>query len=238
MHRPQAHSSCNPLVLCFPVFVLGRAQRVGHTFSRIHKGAGRVVGGVHLVLGPRPVVGHIHVAAPRHRVAQGLVGMLHVNLEADAAQPPRLVAGNHVSPPRQVLLHTRVTLGRRDAVHALLPHQLYGGVVDVTLASLEQLHRLGQQGVEVVGAVGDHVRHDAERRHIRHDGLHIVVLLFRRVGVVKPQNQTPLESPGEVIVQQRRLGVSDVEEAAGLGREAGHDSPLYRVHQPNLKAPS
>lgn len=57
----------------------------------------------------------------------------------------------------------------------------------------------------------------------------ITCLLFGRVGVVKANDQFPLVHSGEVLVQQRGLGMSDVQVATGLRRESRDDFALLGI---------
>jgi hypothetical protein len=59
-----------------------------------------------------------------------------------------------------------------------------------------------------------------------------------RVCVVEAHQQPPLVHLCKLLVEQRGLGVADVQEARGLGREAGHHLAHHSVGQPDVKAAS
>mmetsp|Transcript_45127 Transcript_45127/g.86310 ORF Transcript_45127/g.86310 Transcript_45127/m.86310 type:complete len:390 (-) Transcript_45127:963-2132(-) len=138
VHLPDAHELLHPLELRVAVGVLGGAQGVRHPLRGVHVGAGAVVRWVELEAGARLVVRR-EVASERHRVAQRLVLVLHVHLEARAALLPARAARHHLLPQRLVLIHRVVARFGLRAHHALLTHLLGRRVVDVHGAFLDEL---------------------------------------------------------------------------------------------------
>ena len=57
------------------------------------------------------------------------------------------------------------------------------------------------------------------------------------VGVVEADSHVPAVQLGDVVVQQSSLGVPDVQEARGLGREPGLHLPLLHVPEVDLEGP-
>lgn len=62
--------------------------------------------------------------------------------------------------------------------------------------------------------------------------MHCTDSLLAGVSVIEADDQLAMVHFGEVLVEHRSLGVSDVEVTAGLGWEAGHNLSVFRIHQP------
>ena len=108
---PEAQSVDEPEELLVPVHVLRRPQGMGHSLDAVHDGASKVVGRVHLVLGPRGRM-RLGFAAVDGGVAHAAVVRLHVHLGPDGALGSLGGAGLHLAPQLHVLLHGIVpTLG-------------------------------------------------------------------------------------------------------------------------------
>jgi len=69
--------------------------------------------------------------------------------------------------------------------------------------------------------------------HIVQNDLLVLLLLLGRIGVVEAHNEPALEDLLVVIVEEGGLGVSHMEEAAGLWREANHHLAQLRPRQVN-----
>ena len=68
-----------------------------------------------------------------------------------------------------------------------------------------------------------------------HDAVLELLLLLQRVRVVEPQDQRPpVLHVREVVVQQRRFRMADVQVPGGLGGEARHDARALHVLQADV----
>ncbi len=56
---------------------------------------------------------------------------------------------------------------------------------------------------------------------ILHDGVHKLGFLLGGIGVVKTQVQFAAKVPGDIVINQERLDVPDVQVAVGFGGQAG-----------------
>ena len=152
------------------------------------------------------------------------------------ARSTREPSGNspacHALEQVEVLLHRAIAvravlagLGQRAAVLA----DLVGGqVVDVGLAVLDQLDRPLVELLEIVGGVVEAVPLEAQPAHVLLDGIDVLRLFLRRVGVVEAQVGRAAELVGQAEIEADRLGVADVQVAVGLGRKARLDAaPPY-----------
>mmetsp|Transcript_24367 Transcript_24367/g.45749 ORF Transcript_24367/g.45749 Transcript_24367/m.45749 type:complete len:487 (-) Transcript_24367:1158-2618(-) len=219
---PEKKRVLNPRVLLVPVVVLGGPEGVGDSLDAVHDGTGEVVGGVGLVGGAGAVVGG-QVLAVQHGIAHGAVDALHVDLGPEAPLGALGVSAAHEVEELHVLLHAKGAPRAVLPVHALLLHRLLGGVVHEGESLLDHLDGVGLHLLKVVGGVGDDVGVDSELAEILDDALLEFFLLLGGIGVVKPNDQLALVPPGVVVVQEDRLGVSDVEVARGFGGEPGGD---------------
>src|SRR5215203_5013574 len=64
---------------------------------------------------------------------------------------------------------------------------------------------------------------EAEPADVLLDGVDVLLLFLRRIGVVEAQVAAPAELLGDPEVERDRLGVTDMEVAVRLGRKAGDD---------------
>jgi hypothetical protein len=161
------------------------------------------------------------IAAVRDRVAQRGVGRRRVELEAEAAAPPLLGPRAHRCPRGERLLERALAPRRGLARHPLLAHDLHGRVVRVEVPRLDEPRRELLELREVVRGVGHRLVLEAEARNVGEDRVDVLILLLRGVGVVEAEEEAPGVAPRDLLVQERGLGVADVEVARGLGREAG-----------------
>ncbi len=112
-------------------------------------------------------------------------------------------------------------LGERAAMLADLVGR---EVVDVGLAGPDEVDRPLVELAEVIrGVVEVLAPVEAQPAHVRLDGVDVRLLLLDRVGVVEPQVAVAAELLRDAEVEADRLGVTDVEVAVGLRREAGDD---------------
>ena len=164
-------------------------------------------------------------ALKTHHVLKHLEVALHGGIAVPSRQDVR--AGNrcldvgilpggprHGPPPRQVALHLHLGLGH---------------VAHVGQAPVDELEGILVQLLEVVARVGGPLGLPAHPLHVPSEGVDVLELLGGGVGVVVAEDGPTvllgdaelLEGQGKVHVH--RLGVADVEEAVGLGGEAGAD---------------
>ena len=188
---------------------------------------GEVVGGV-----DAPGVAGARVLrvqdAVQHGVAQVDVGRRHVDLRAQDARAVGELTGAHAREEVEALGHRPVPprargagLGERAPVLA----DLVGAeVVHVGLAGRDEGDGPLVQLLEVVrGEVQVLAPVEPEPAHVRLDGVDVLLLFLHRVGVVEAQVAAAAELAGDAEVEADRLGVTDVEVAVGLRREAGDD---------------
>lgn len=131
------------------------------------------------------------------------------------------LAGPHAAEEVEVFLCTALTkrtvpprLGQRAAHRA---HLLERGVVDIgftrpdqVLGPLVELLEIVRGVIEVLAPV------EAEPAHIALDGVDVLLLLLRRIGVVEAQVAAAAELPGHSEIQADRLSMADVEVAVRL----------------------
>mmetsp|Transcript_37467 Transcript_37467/g.92708 ORF Transcript_37467/g.92708 Transcript_37467/m.92708 type:complete len:367 (-) Transcript_37467:88-1188(-) len=118
-----------------------------------------------------------------------------------------VVAGTvHLEPLQQLSRCRRLGLG-------LMAH--------VCFAHLDELHRVLVQLVEVVGGVRDLEGLVPQPLHGAQDGVDVLLLLRRRVGVIKPQVCVAAKPSRDAEIKVHGFGVSNVEVAVGFGGEAG-----------------
>mmetsp|Transcript_30438 Transcript_30438/g.81871 ORF Transcript_30438/g.81871 Transcript_30438/m.81871 type:complete len:453 (-) Transcript_30438:1291-2649(-) len=137
------------VVLRVALEVLAVAERVRDALVGIHPWAGKVVGGVHLVLGAREVVGR-EVDAVGGWVAQRAVRGSWVHLGAHAALLSLLGGLLHLLPEAKVLRNWLVARRRRLAVEAQLLLHLRGARVHVGVTALDHLRLRLEELCEVV----------------------------------------------------------------------------------------
>mmetsp|Transcript_20495 Transcript_20495/g.66555 ORF Transcript_20495/g.66555 Transcript_20495/m.66555 type:complete len:550 (-) Transcript_20495:685-2334(-) len=235
VHVPEAHRILDKVVLRLAVAVLARSQCVRDALDGVHEWARAVVRRVHLELGTRAVMRVLDVAAKANRVAHARVRLLHVNLEPEAALLAALGALDHLGPQSEVVLHAVVAVLRLHAVHALLAHRERLRVVDVSLALLEQLFAHLENLVKVVGGVRYYIPLDAQRLDVLHDVRDEILILLCRVCVIESNDELAFVVPCKVLVQERSLGVPDVQKAGRLGRETCANLALLRTLEANIE---
>eukprot|EP00760_Papus_ankaliazontas_P025414 PhM_4_TR269/c0_g1_i1/m.1599 len=224
-----AKSVDKPEVLLVAVAVLSRAERVRDALDAVDDGAREVVRGVHVVLATGAAVREQHDTVHggvAHRAVEGL----DVDLGADTALLALLRAFDHLLPELEVLLHGVAAARRGLLLFAKAAHFLHGREVDVRLASLEQLAAHRHHLLEVVRRErGTDVGLDAEPLQVLLDGVLEGLLLLGGVRVVEAEDHLALVLVAEHGVDERGLGVANVHETAGLGRETRHHLALRCV---------
>jgi hypothetical protein len=157
------------------------------------------------------------VASVDDGITHGLVRVVDRHLSTDTPPQALLVSLLHLLEACEVVLNRRVAAGAGNAVHALCAHLLLECVVRIGQSVLDSLHAALVQLVEEVTGVRDMVWLDAQESTVFDDRVLELLLLLGGVGVVESKDQLALVlGVGEVVVQKRGLGVSDVEVATGL----------------------
>jgi len=213
-----------PVVERAVVLVLERADGVRHALDRIGLAVRPVV---HRVDAPRIARALVRrLADPVHdRVPQVDVAGGHVDLRPQRLGAVGELAGAHAAEEVEALVHGAIAmrrfppgLGQRAAVLADL---IAGEIVHVGLALADELFRPFVEPLEVVaGVVEVRAPVEAEPADVRHDGVHVLLTLLGRVGVVEAQIAAAAVVLRQAEVQADGLGVADVQVAVRLGREA------------------
>ena len=212
------------------VFELHRADRVGDALDGVRLPVREVVGRIDAPLVPGPVVRDLEDAVD-DGVSHVQVAGAHVDLGAQNARALLEFADSHTLEQLQVLGD------RSAAVRALFPDLrqsssvasdlLLAQVADVGLARLDELDGVGVEGVEVVRGVVEVVSPiQAQPAQVFLHRVGILDILLGRVGVVEAQVADAPVLGRNAEVEPGRLGVSDVQVAIRLGREACHDPAL------------
>jgi len=165
------------------------------------------------------------------RVAQVLIGRLHVDLCAKHVRPVLKLARSHSLEHVKVFCDGPITIWadppRFVEAAAPLPHLLDGLAVDVGLALLDEANGESEEFVEIVGRKVQAVTPvETEPPHIFLNRADELVLFDARVGVVEPKvAHRCRHGLGEAEIQADALGVPDVQIAIGLGREPREHTP-------------
>ena len=69
----------------------------------------------------------------------------------------------------------------------------------------------------------------AEPAHIIDDGIHILLVFLRRIGIVKTEIEFPVVFERNAVIQAYRLRVADMQIAVWFGRKTGVHAPLIFV---------
>ncbi|MPN27220.1 hypothetical protein SDC9_174648 [bioreactor metagenome] len=188
MFKPRlAH---HPVVQRAVDFELQRAQRVGHALQRVLQ---RVLEVVHRVDAPFAARAVVVVAQDpvERRVPHQNVRRRHIDLRAEGSGSIREVARFHARKKGQVFFHAAVppravAAGLREGA-PVFPHLVLGEIVHIGKALLDELHRQLVAGVKIVRTVGQLVPAVPQPADVLHDGVHILLVLFGGVGVVKAE---------------------------------------------------
>ncbi len=157
-------------------------------------------------------------------VAEVHVGACHVYLGAKHHRALGQLAAVHLLKKCKTLLCGTVAVRTRRA--GLRRRPLLGGyllarlLVHVCLSLLDEAHGEVPKLLEIVGRMVDVAPLEAEPLYVLLDGLHVLRVLFLRIGVVKAQVAHSAEFLSHPEVHAYGLGVPYVQIAVGLGREA------------------
>jgi hypothetical protein len=228
--RPRRHRQIldEPVVQRPMVLELERADGMGHALDGVRLTVREVVRGVDAPRVARAGVRRVKDAV-HDRVAQVDVARRHVDPRPEHASTVEVLAGPHAGEQVDVLLGRAVApwavlagLGQRAAVGADLVGR---EVVDVGLPAPDEVDRPLIELLEVVGGeVQVLAPVEPEPADVGLDGVDVLLLFLRGIGVVEAQVAATTELSGDTEVEADRLGVPDVEVAVGLGGEARDDT--------------
>ena len=201
---------------------LERAERVRDVLERVVDAVGEVVARVHAVAVADVRVRHVPDAV-RDEVAHARVRRVHVHLQTERRRALLVAPLEHLLELTETLLGASVAVRRGDFLLAGRLDLRGRLVVDVREPLLDQDERALEQLVEVVRGVRHLVRAKAEPADVLLDHLDELGVLLLGVGVVETDVALAAVVLREPEVQAHRLGVSDVQVAVRLGREASDD---------------
>ncbi len=222
--RSQVGHLDNPVVLLNSIRIFVGSHGVGDSFNRIDDGASEIVSGVNSVLGSGSVMGFI-LASVEDGVSHALVEGFHIGLTSDTVF--RGFTDLHLFPDGEILFGGVVSGGRGNTLISVVLHDVSGGVVAVALSFLDEVSHHVEEGVEVVGGVGELGVLDAQGLQIFEDGLNEFVLFLGGVGIVETDDHLAFVDSGIMVVDHGGLDVTDVEITRGLGRETSDDFALF-----------
>ena len=210
-------------------FEFQRAKRVGDAFEVIAQSMGEIVERVNAPL----VSGLVMRGVPdaiEDRVAQPNVRRLHVDLGAQSARAIGKFARFHARKQVEVFFHGAVAKRSVLAEPPVFVGFSWRHVADVGFAFA---HELLSEFVDLIEVIGSKERRAVafqseifvrpaidQPTDIGHDRVDEFRLFFFRVGVVHPHVADAAEFARDPEVEADRLGVSDMEIAVRLGREA------------------
>ena len=207
------------------ILELQRAERVGDLLDRVRRRMREVV---HRIDAPR-VAGPMMVRAPdavEDRIAHRDVRRRHVDLRAQHVGAVLELAGAHPREQVEVLFDgaaaVRAVLPRLGERAAVGPHLVGGQAVHIGQAVLDEVHGVAVERLEIVGGVARLTAPvEAQPADVLLDGVHVLDVFLRGIGVVEAEVARAAEFGGDAEVQADRLGMADVQVAVRLGREAG-----------------
>ena len=163
------------------------------------------------------------------RIPHDHVGRCHVDAGAQHVRSVLEFAGAHASEEVEALLHGTVPpgagapgLGHGAPVGTDL---LLAEAVDVRRSLLDQQDAVVVELLEIVRGVAQLAPLEAQPADVAFDGLDVAGLFGLGVGVVEAQVAGAPVLGGDPEVEADGLGVADVQQPVGFGREAGGDPP-------------
>ncbi len=218
-----------PVVKGAVIFEFESADRVRYLFDRVRVAVGKVV---HRVDAPR-VAGTVVMLSldPVHdRIAEVLVGRLHVDLRAEDMGAVGEFAVPHPAEEVQVLRDRALAVGA-DAAGGVEASAAFANLfdclaVDVRVARFDEDDGEVVELREVIGGEELPVRPvEAQPAYVFLDRANELVFLRARVGVVEAQIAGRTRgSARNPEVEADALGVTDMEISIRFGRKAGHDA--------------
>ena len=209
-----------------------RAQAVGNALQRVLNGMGEVIHGIDAPLVPLTVMVHVvdpvDNGVPHIEVAAGQVD-LGPQSHGAVGELPCPHPGKEV----QALLNGTVPVGRGggDADVAPVGAELLGRqLAHIGKALFDEAHRLTVILLKIVRAVEEAVTPvEAKPVDVLLDGLHELLVLFGRVGVIHPQVAQSAELLSGAEVDGQGLAVADMQIAVGLRRKPGVDGHAFKL---------
>ena len=207
-------------------------QAVGDTFQGILNGMGEVIHGIDAPLVPLTVMVHVvdpvDNGVPHIEVAAGQVD-LGPQGHGTVGELPCPHPGEQI----QALLHRTVPVGRRGRnadVSPVGPELLGRQFAHIGKTLFDKAHRLTVILLKIVGAVEEAVTPvEAKPVDVLLDGLHELLVLFGRVGVIHPQVAQSAELLSGAEVDGQGLAVADMQIAVGLRRKPGMDGHAFKL---------
>ena len=225
----QIHLVHAPVVQRAVILEFQRAQRMGDALGGVAQRM-RVV--VHRI--DRPVVAGVLVLdvldPVQRRVAQIDVAAGHVDLGAEGSRAIGKFARAHAPEQVEILFDTAIAERGFPACFmqraAIGTHVICIEVADEGIALADQFLGGEIEHLEIIGSVTEFRPLVAEPAYIVLDGADVFGVFAGRVGVVKTQVAAAAEFLGDAEVGPDRPGVSQMQVAVGLRREAGPDCGL------------
>ena len=217
-----------PVVQRPVILELQAAQRVGDMFQRIRQALGEIVHGIYA-----PVIAGAVVAGPANpvndRVAQVQVGRPHIDFSPQHQFAVGKLTCLHPVEQVQALCNRPVAPGAVGARFrqgaAVFPDLLCAHAVHVGLALFDQADcKLEQPRKIIRGKKQPVFPVEPQPADIILYGLHVLHVLFFRVGVIEAQVAFTPVLRRHPEIQADGLGMADMEETVGLGRETRVDA--------------
>ena len=213
------------------VFKLQSAQRMGNSLNGIRQRMRVVVHRIDAPVTPRPVMRRVANAVQR-RIPHIEVGRSHINARAQHISAVGKLPGPH--PPEQVQAFRRRAVAMRTFLPRLRQrppigaHFLRRQAVHISVAVPDQLLGVLIQLLKVIrGVIQMLAPVEPQPPNIRQDGLHILNILPRRVGVIKPHVAArPRVLLAHAKIEADGLGVPNVQVAVRFRRKARHHPPV------------
>mmetsp|Transcript_52681 Transcript_52681/g.87897 ORF Transcript_52681/g.87897 Transcript_52681/m.87897 type:complete len:511 (-) Transcript_52681:91-1623(-) len=219
----------HPLVLVVAVKVFRRPQGMRHAFKRIHDRARQIIRGIYLEFVPLPGMGR-QIATEDHRVSEGLVGIVHGELGAQAICEALFRSFLHLFPLSQIFFNCVGTALRGSTIKPVLLHLFLGSVVTIRLVVLNHLLCHFKHLRKIVACVRwADVPSNAHPLQVLQNSFFILMLLFITVSVVEPQNHLPFVLLREHVVHERCFRVSNVNVSGSFRWEAGHHFAIFGI---------
>ena len=211
---------------------LQRAERVGDALQIVALSVGEVVHRVGVPFVARANVGNVHDAIEQ-RVAEEHVGVSHVYLSSQHEGAGDGLAAIHEAEQAQAFLCRTVAEGAVGAglrgSALLLGYHLGALLIDVSPTLHDEPFGKVPKLLEVVAGIEDVVPLEAEPLDVVLDALYVLGVLLRGVRVVETEVACAAILLGNAEVQRNGLGMTDVQVAVRLGREARLDASAVKT---------
>ncbi|RUS22637.1 LOW QUALITY PROTEIN: hypothetical protein BC937DRAFT_88184 [Endogone sp. FLAS-F59071] len=235
----EAQSLKHPIILWIAVAVLVSSECVRHTLDTVHYWT-------------RKILTQCGDEARENTFPAKTTPSAHVTHEVSCEF--------HLLEPLQILFNAQVAVSGRHAIHALYTHRGLVCVIHVGLARLDELQGVLVELRKVVGCVRHLIRVYADQCQVLlnrlfelglwqnnkslllefekgdgDDSRSIEYLFLAWIGVVKPDDQLAAVRLRKVMVQQGGLGVTNMQVAAGLWREASDDLAILGAGEVDIE---